>query len=145
MNPSFQEVWEKLRQSHPDEPNIVGLAVRTEHDPDRDRLYRRDAGTRRSAPGVVTNFSDSDNHGLCFQVEHGPGEVAWYEPEEVHFWQSPDNPFSPPYSEATILAAVDLWHESTSSKGLREWLGISVEQYAAYVERGQLPQQPVRS
>lgn len=135
----LEQVRQRYRCSHPDQPDLIGAAVQTVQDPEQDKHYRGDSGRwRRSAPGVVTGFSDA--HGLCFQVEHGAGTTAWYEPHEVQPWQSPDNPFSPPYTHNTITAAIDLWHEHAGDEELPEWLRISWEEYAAYVERSQLPQ-----
>jgi hypothetical protein len=39
----------------------------------------------------------------------------------------------------TVDDAVDAWHASAGSMSLQEWLGLTDEQYAAWVQLGTLP------
>jgi hypothetical protein len=59
---------------------VLGQAIRV-----AGHLDRRDftVPNQRSpgACGVVTGRSDG--HGLCFEVRHEDGTVAWYDPDEL--------------------------------------------------------------
>lgn len=55
-------------------------------------------------------------------------------PARIDCVQSPE--------EARIDAAIDAWHESDTVLELHEYLGMTEEQYAAFVERCEVPRDP---
>lgn len=55
-------------------------------------------------------------------------------PARIDCVQSPE--------EARIDAAIDAWHESDTVLELHEYLGMTEEQYAAFVERCEVPRGP---
>lgn len=57
---------------------LRGMRVSTSPDGNRDLTVPT---VRRVGHGTITTHSDS--HGLCFCVDHGDGDVAWYDPDEL--------------------------------------------------------------
>ena len=97
----------------------LGTRVRITHQPDRDRGYIEGSRARRAAGNGLTGvaIAEHDSHGLCYEVQIEDGIVITYDREELE----------------DIDDRIDAWHRGNSKQPLHEFLGMSEEEYAAWV------------
>ena len=82
MTETTEKAWIRHGGEYPSLPNPIGRQVFTHPSEEGGASYTEEGRRRRrSAVGTVVNYSNS--HGLCYKVEHAPGDHGWYEPTEL--------------------------------------------------------------